>query len=58
VFFTNPNPDAEVRCLEACLKPGEKPKYPPITVSEHYLGKLMKAGHSDVDAKAADALTH
>ena len=58
VFFTNPNPDAEVRCLEACLKPGETAKYPPITVSEHYLGKLMKAGHSNVDAKAADALTH
>jgi isopenicillin N synthase-like dioxygenase len=58
VFFTNPNPDAEVRCLEPCLKSGEQPKYPPVTVSEHYLGKLMKAGHSDVDAKAADALTH
>jgi isopenicillin N synthase-like dioxygenase len=38
--------------------PGETPKYPPITVSEHYLGKLMRAGHSRVDAKAADALTH
>jgi isopenicillin N synthase-like dioxygenase len=58
VFFTNPNPDAEVRCLEACLKPGEMPKYPPITVSEHYLGKLMRAGHSTTEAKAADVLTH
>ena len=56
MFFTNPNPDAEVRCLETCLRPGETPKYPPITVSEHYLGKLMKAGHSNVDAKAADAV--
>jgi isopenicillin N synthase-like dioxygenase len=56
VFFTNPNPDTEVRCLEACLKPGETPKYPPVTVSEHYLGKLMKAGHSDVDATAKDAV--
>jgi isopenicillin N synthase-like dioxygenase len=58
VFFTNPNPDALIRCLDQCVAPGETPKYPPITVSEHYLGKLMKAGHSNVDAKAADALTH
>jgi isopenicillin N synthase-like dioxygenase len=58
VFFTNPNPDATIRCLDQCVAPGETPKYPPITVSEHYLGKLMKAGHSNVDAKAADALTH
>jgi isopenicillin N synthase-like dioxygenase len=58
VFFTNPNPDAEIRCLEPCVRPGEAPKYPPITVSEHYLGKLMKAGHSTVEAKAADVLTH
>ncbi len=58
VFFTNPNPDAEIRCLDSCLRAGEAPKYPPITVSEHYLGKLMRAGHSRVDAKAADALTH
>jgi isopenicillin N synthase-like dioxygenase len=58
VFFTNPNPDAVIRCLDQCVPPGETPKYSPITVSEHYLGKLMKAGHSDVDAKAADALTH
>ncbi len=57
VFFTNPNPDAEVRCIESCLGPGEAPKYPPIKVSDHYLGKLMKAGHSRLDAKAADATT-
>jgi isopenicillin N synthase-like dioxygenase len=56
VFFTNPNPDAEVRCIESCVRPGETPKYPPITVSEHYLGKLMKAGHSSVDASAKDAV--
>src|SRR6195256_111348 len=46
VFFTNPNPDAEIRCLDQCLAPGETAKYPPVTVSEHYLGKLMRAGHS------------
>ena len=58
VFFTNPNPDATIRCLDNCLGPGETAKYPPVTVSEHYLGKLMRAGHSNVDAKAADVLTH
>jgi isopenicillin N synthase-like dioxygenase len=56
VFFTNPNPDADIRCLENCVKPGETPKYPPIQVSEHYLGKLMKAGHSQLDASAKDAV--
>ena len=40
------------------FEPGETAKYPPVTVSEHYLGKLMRAGHSKVDAKAEDALTH
>jgi len=58
VFFTNPNPDATISCIEQCLAPGDTPKYPPVTVSEHYLGKLMRAGHSKVDARAADALTH
>jgi isopenicillin N synthase-like dioxygenase len=56
VFFTNPNPDADIRCLDNCVKPGETPKYPPIQVSEHYLGKLMKAGHSQLDASAKDAV--
>ena len=59
VFFTNPNADVTIECIKECLKPGEKPKYPPVSVSEHYLGKLMRAGHSKVEAKAGrDALTH
>ena len=57
VFFQNPNPDTVIRCFESCVSPGETEKYPPITVAEHYLGKLMKAGHSRLDAKAEDALT-
>jgi isopenicillin N synthase-like dioxygenase len=57
VFFQNPNPDAVIRCFENCVRPGETAKYPPITVAEHYLGKLMKAGHSRLDAKAEDALS-
>ena len=58
VFFTNPNPDATIKCIDQCVSPGDTPKYPPVTASEHYLGKLMRAGHGKVDAKAADALTH
>jgi hypothetical protein len=34
------------------VRPGETPKHLPITASEHYLGKLMKAGHSRLDAGA------
>jgi isopenicillin N synthase-like dioxygenase len=54
VFFEYPNPDTLIRCIESCV--GSGAKYPPITVADHYLGKLMKAGHSRLDAKAADAL--
>jgi isopenicillin N synthase-like dioxygenase len=54
VFFQYPNPDAVIRCFPSCV--GTAEKYAPITVAEHYLGKLMKAGHSRLDAKAADAL--
>lgn len=56
VFFTNPNPDTVVRCFDSCVGAGEK--YPPITSGEYYLGKLMKAGHSRLDATAEDALAH
>jgi isopenicillin N synthase-like dioxygenase len=55
VFFEYPNPDTLVRCIESCV--GSGAKYPPITVADHYLGKLMKAGHSRLDAKAADAVS-
>jgi isopenicillin N synthase-like dioxygenase len=54
VFFQYPNPDAVIRCFPSCVGAGEK--YEPITVAEHYLGKLMRAGHSRLDAQAADAL--
>jgi isopenicillin N synthase-like dioxygenase len=54
VFFQYPNPDTLIRCFESCAGPGEK--YPPVTVADHYLGKLMKAGHSRLDATAEYAL--
>ena len=54
VFFQFPNPDAVIRCIPSCVGAGEK--YPPITTAEHYLGKLMKAGHSRLDADAKVAV--
>ena len=48
VFFHNPNPDTVVRCFDSCI--GSGAKYPPVTSGEYYLGKLMKAGHSRLDA--------
>jgi len=54
VFFEYPNPDALIRCFPSCVGAGEK--YPPITVADHYLGKLMKAGHSRLDATAEVAV--
>ncbi len=54
VFFHNPNPDTVVRCFESCI--GSGAKYPPITSGEYYLGKLMMAGHSRLDATAEVAL--
>jgi isopenicillin N synthase-like dioxygenase len=56
VFFNNPNADTVVRCLESCRGPNGEETYPPITAAEHYLGKLMQAGHSRLDAKASDAV--
>lgn len=54
VYFESPNPDALIRCFPSCVGSGEK--YPPITVADHYLGKLMKASHSRLDATAEVAV--
>jgi isopenicillin N synthase-like dioxygenase len=56
VFFQNPNPDTVIRCFPTCVGPRGEEKYPPISVAEHYLGKVMKASHSRLDAAAADAV--
>jgi isopenicillin N synthase-like dioxygenase len=34
-FFLSGAPAYEVSCLPVCLKPGEQPKYPPITAEAH-----------------------
>src|SRR2546430_12958376 len=47
-----------IRCFASCTGLGGQEKYPPVTVAEHYLGKLMKAGHSRLDAKAERSEEH
>jgi isopenicillin N synthase-like dioxygenase len=56
VFFQNPNPDTVIRCFASCADTRAEEKYSPVTVAEHYLAKVMKASHSRLDAKAADAV--
>jgi isopenicillin N synthase-like dioxygenase len=34
-YFGDPNQDALIACLPACLGPDEEPKYPPITYAEY-----------------------
>jgi isopenicillin N synthase-like dioxygenase len=34
-FFLDPNPDALVTALPGCLRPGEAPRYPPVTAAEY-----------------------
>ena len=35
-FFYGGNPDHQVTCIPTCLEPGETPRYPSVTVEEHY----------------------
>ena len=55
VFFHMPNPDAVIRCIPGCAGADGSENYPPITYTEHYLGKVMKAAHRSTDAGVADA---
>ena len=35
-FFFGGNPDHRVACIPTCLAPGETPRYPSVTVEQHY----------------------
>ena len=48
-FFHNANHDAVIECVPTCVPPGEAPKYPPISFSDHYLGKQTKAETMQLD---------
>jgi isopenicillin N synthase-like dioxygenase len=39
-LFAAPDENAEIVCLETCLAPNEKPKYPPIRTHEYYRQKF------------------
>jgi isopenicillin N synthase-like dioxygenase len=39
-FFHQPNWDAEIVALDACVGPGEKPKYPPVRSGPYLMGKF------------------
>lgn len=43
VFFHHPNYDAEVRCIESCLRPGEAPRYPPVLAGPYRVQKYAQA---------------
>tara|TARA_B100001123_G_scaffold201656_1_gene228832 strand:- start:850 stop:1893 length:1044 start_codon:yes stop_codon:yes gene_type:complete len=53
VYFHSPNHDALIECVPSCI--GDGPKFKPVTFSEHYLDKVMKAAHARLNAKAKDA---
>ncbi len=55
VFFHMPNHDALIRCLPGCAGEGGSERHKPITFTEHYLSKVMKAAHRRTDAGVADA---
>ena len=42
-YFQHPNYDAEVRCIETCVGPGNPSRYPPITAGEHMHRRMMQA---------------
>jgi isopenicillin N synthase-like dioxygenase len=39
-YFLHPNFDADIRCIESCLGPGETPRHPPISAGEHIRRKI------------------
>ena len=39
-FFHQPNWDAEIRVLEACLSPGEAAKYAPVRSGPYLMSKF------------------
>ena len=36
-YFSQPNYDALINCIETCTGPGNPPKYPPVTSGDHRL---------------------
>jgi len=41
-FFVHPDPDVTLEVFEACLSPGEKPNYEPISADEYLRERLRE----------------
>jgi len=50
-FFFSGNYQYVVSCIASCVSPGEAPKYPPITVEDHFRAMYAKT-YAKTDAKA------
>ena len=51
-YFMHPNFDAEIACIPSCLKPGESPRYKPITAGGHIREKIEKSHAGAAPAKS------
>ena len=49
-FFFEPNFSCVVECIESCVPPGEKPKFPPTTSGQHLLD-MYNQTHADWQAQ-------
>jgi isopenicillin N synthase-like dioxygenase len=48
-FFFEPHFDTVIRCIDKCLKEGEKPKYAETTCGGHLLEKITQT-HADFES--------
>ncbi len=46
-FFHQPNWDAEIRCLDSCLEPGESAKYDPVRSGPYLMSKFQSTTMPD-----------
>lgn len=54
-FFYSGNADHPLACIPSCLKPGETPKYPTVTVAEHMQEMYSRSYGAAAKAQAAAA---
>jgi isopenicillin N synthase-like dioxygenase len=56
-FFHDGNFEAVIECLPSCLAPGEKAKYPPVTIGEHIANKVL-SGRTLATSTSVQTATH
>ncbi len=52
-FFMGANVNAEIRCLESCTGPDDRPRYPPVLAGAHIEARLVELQHALMEAKRA-----